>query len=115
MQTKISLFRLLPNRSIPAILAVLLYVLPSLVQDAHRLMGHQEILVLIHADAGQNIHKHIENCPVCVFEFYSVDEINSTVSTQIINTGKSIFKINSGDQLSTKVFDYSQLRAPPVS
>jgi len=115
MNTKFSLFRSIRNTSIPAIIAVLLYVLPSLVQDVHRILGHQEIPVSVRATAEKNIHKLIENCPVCVFEFYSVDEVNTTVFTAVSISGKSIFKIHSGDQLSTKVFDYSQLRAPPVS
>ena len=108
-------FSSIRNKSIPVIFAVLLYLLPNLFQDGHRIFAHHKNTFSLQVSGDKNIHTYIEKCPVCVFEFYSVDEVKTNIFAAILATSNSIFNLNVSHQLSLKVFDYSQLRAPPVS
>ena len=108
-------FKFLRSKSLPVIAAVLLYLLPNLVQDVHRVFGHSNIFYSTQASTGKNIHQSFEKCTVCVFEFYSVDEIHAPVFNVLLAICNTVFTDNISHQLTSKVFDYSQLRAPPVS
>jgi len=110
-----SMLRSIRNKSIPAIAAVLLYVLPNLLQDLHRFTGHHEHSYSIHAFAGQQIHHLVDKCPVCIYEFYSADETKYNFYAVVLPAGNFVFCENTSHQLPFKVFDFSRLRAPPVS
>lgn len=103
------------NKTLPVIAAVLLYVMPNLVQDVHRVFGHYGHTFPYQLTEGKNIHSTLEKCPVCVFEFYSIEDTLPSVYTILLATSHSFFKADETHQLTSKVFDYSQLRAPPVS
>jgi len=108
-------FKFVRSKSLPVIAAVLLYLLPNLVQDVHRVFGHHNVSHYTQATTAKSIHHPAEKCPVCVFEFYSVDEAPASIFTVLLVTCNTVFTYNINHQLTSKVFDYSQLRAPPVS
>ena len=107
-------FKFVRSKSLPVIAAVLLYLLPNLVQDVHRVFGHHNISHFTQATTAKSIHQTTEKCPVCVFEFYSVQEAPAPIFNVLLATCNPIFRVNDSHQLTSKVFDYSQLRAPPV-
>jgi hypothetical protein len=107
--------RTVRNKTIPVILALLLYVLPNMVQDVHRVFGHYHLTVFAYSSSGNNIQQCVDKCPVCHFEFCAVDEIKTDIFAVVVATSNVIFKFTGSHQLSHKVFDYSQLRAPPAS
>lgn len=106
---------LIRKKTWPVILAVLLYLLPNLVQDAHRLFGHLGHSFTPLASESKSIQSTVEKCPVCVFEFYSVDDAPIQVFKVLVANTILVFNAFETHQLTSKVFDYSQLRAPPVS
>ena len=105
----------LRKKTLPVIAALLLYVLPNIVQDVHRLFGHSHISYSKQLTLVTSIHSSVENCLVCHFEFYTADETPATVRTVILATCNTFLSADVNHQFSSKVFDYSQLRAPPVS
>jgi len=109
------LFRPVRSKAIPAIIAVLLYILPNLVQDAHRLIGHHDVVHSIASGKGLNIQQQADECPICVFGFYTIDEIPFEYCSAVLSSATIKYSVNSNHQIALKIFDYSQLRAPPVS
>ncbi len=103
------------KKSLPVIAALLLYVLPNIVQDVHRLFGHYHISYSTQSITDTGIHHCVENCPVCHFEFYTTDETPATARTVVSATCNTFLSAEASHQLTAKVFDYSQLRAPPVA
>lgn len=57
-------------------LALMLYFVPNLVQDIHRVFGHSGEHNPSHAYSGTNIHNFYERCPICVFEFSMAEDID---------------------------------------
>lgn len=108
-------FRSVRSKAIPAILAVLLYVLPSLVQEVHRLIGHHDNAHSVFFGKESGFQQQTDKCPICVFEFYTLDEIPLEYYSAVFSSSTIKFSINSNHQIALKIFDYFQLRAPPVS
>jgi hypothetical protein len=54
-------------------LALMLYFGPNLLQDIHRVYGHDH--QHFPRTIGTQIYTYSTQCPVCVFEFTSVDDI----------------------------------------
>jgi len=96
-------------------MALLFYLGPNMVQDVHRVFGHHHHHHC-ESQSGTTIHRvHGEKCSVCVFEFNVVNEAPASIFTVLLATCNTVFTHNINHQLTSKVFDYSQLRAPPVS
>jgi hypothetical protein len=103
------------NSAIAAIFAALLYILPNLVQDLHRILSHHEISFSLRDYTRQSVNHQDEKCPVCIFEFNSADEIKIEFYPAVLSSSNFTYCENDGNQFALKVFNYSQLRAPPVS
>ncbi len=103
------------HKSIIAVAAVMFYLLPNLLHDVHRIYGHTYSDHTFEADAEKNVHQYSEKCLVCVYAFYSSDEIPAVFFTVSPVSCNFIFFDNTSCQTSIKVFDFSRLRAPPVS
>jgi len=99
--------------ALSSVLAMLLYLVPNLVQDVHRVWGHQEHQRTINSDLNPQLESQYANCPVCVFEFNVVDEIDTFVYIPILSIQTVFFVENSEDQIQKKAFHYYNLRAPP--
>lgn len=103
-----------PKRHIAlsAVLAMLLYLVPNLVQDVHRVWGHHEHHT-INFDSNSQLEDQYADCPICIFEFNVVDEIDTFVYIPILLTQTIIFVENRADLIQNKTFYYYNLRAPP--
>jgi len=108
-------FMIKPKRHIAltSVLAMLLYLGPNMVQDIHRVWGHHEHHHTINSDKNPQLESQYADCPICVFEFNVVDEIDTFVYIPILSTQTIIFVENRADQIQNKAFHYYNLRAPP--
>jgi hypothetical protein len=96
-----------------ALLAVLLYLIPNLVQDIHRVYGQHEFFVENGSQTGKQIHNHFEKCNICIFEFYVTDGIANPFIAQIQQTPSLLLIEKQDNQIQNSTFHYYNLRAPP--
>lgn len=96
-----------------AVLAMLLYLVPNLVQDIHRVWGHHQHQNNFSSNAGIQLHSHYDKCAVCVFEFNVVDELPDFVFDAVLHKVISLYVANQDHQIQNTVFNYYNLRAPP--
>lgn len=104
-----------PNRQLAfsAVMAVLLYLVPNMVQDVHRVWGHHDHTVSFQAHSITQFQNHTEKCPICFFEFNVIDELNTFVYVPVVQTAVSLFADECDSQIQNKTFNYYNLRAPP--
>jgi hypothetical protein len=95
------------------LLVVLLYLVPNLVQDIHRVFGQHENFVEHNSKYGNQIHLHHEKCLICVFEFNVVDQDLIPVFASIQQNVSLLLTSGKENQLQNKAFHYYNLRAPP--
>lgn len=105
----------IPKRRIAflPVVAVLLYFVPNLVQDIHRVLGHPDFLVKSTSQSGIQLYSQSDKCPVCVFEFNVVDQLENTVYIPSLNIESFLFTPKQEDQIQNTTFDYYNLRGPP--
>ncbi len=96
-----------------SLLALLLYFVPNLVQNIHRVSGHEESGSVNHALAGTQVHGYHAICAVCVFEFYAVDEVKKIIPVPVPGTESTLLAVKPEDQVQNIAFHYCHLRAPP--
>ena len=99
--------------ALSSLVAVLLYLIPNLVQDIHRVFGQHEYYVQSNSDNGKQIHLHYEKCTICVFEFNVVDDVVNPVVSNIQQTISVLLTAKQENQIHNKAFYYYNLRAPP--
>jgi len=96
-----------------SVLALFIYLVPNLVQDVHRIWGHQANQQIFSSNTGIQLHSHYDKCDVCVFEFNVVEEASASVYVPVLQTVISLFVENREQQFQNKAFHYYNLRAPP--
>lgn len=96
-----------------SVLLLLLYLGPNLVQDVHRIVGHQIHFGEIHNQPGILLFSQREECAVCVFEFNIVDESKTFVFVPVFNAEKFRIETLTKSQIHTIYFSYYNLRGPP--
>jgi hypothetical protein len=99
--------------ALSSLLAVLLYLMPNLVQDIHRVFGKHEYHVETISQTGNQIHIQYEKCSICVFEFNVADDIVNPVFLPLQNTVPFLLSSKQENQIQNKAFYYYNLRAPP--
>jgi hypothetical protein len=99
--------------ALSSVLVLLLYLVPNLVQDVHRVWGHHDHSVSFQSRSIVQFQNHSEKCPICFFEFNVVDEINAFVYIPVLPTTVSMFVDQFVNQVQNKTFHYYNLRAPP--
>ena len=99
--------------ALSSVLAILLYLVPNLVQDVHRVWGHHEQHILYQNYSGNQFHNQPEKCPVCVFEFNVLDETATFAHVPFPLTLVSSLVDSCDSQIQNKAFHYYNLRAPP--
>lgn len=114
MRVFLSFIERLQKKAVFALIGLGLYLVPGLVQDAHRL-GHEPFNSVYHQLNGPQANPATEKCPVCKYEFCSADEIQDVFYAVVLSAHNAIYNINIYNQLTARVFDHLQLRAPPVS
>jgi len=102
------------RQTIAAIIALLLYVIPGLVQDVHRLEHIQGNASPIES-SGEQISLSSEKCPICKYEFCPVSEQQNNSLLPVIFAGEPIFISSIHNQLAAPVFNHFRLRGPPIS
>lgn len=98
-----------------SVLALCLFLVPNLVQDFHRISGHQTRFVVKHAFSGLQVSSSVEKCPVCVFEFNIVEEITNFVYIPVLKVEAFVQATLHENQFQYEAFHYYNLRAPPVA
>ena len=96
-----------------SVLALLIYLLPNLVQDIHRVSGNHEIYKDYSAIPGEQLHLVSDKCAVCVFEFNVVSGIENFVYVSLQQTQRFLLNTKQEHQVSEAVFYYYQLMEPP--
>jgi len=96
-----------------AVMAMLLYLLPNMAQDIHRVLGHHEIHTETISPKSLHFLTHFEKCAVCAFEFNIVDENPCLLYVPMIQTENLIYSVKPENQLQNNAFHYYNLRAPP--
>jgi hypothetical protein len=96
-----------------ALIAILIYFVPNLVQDIHRVLGHHEVHQQLNTHKESQFQNQTAKCPVCVFEFNVVDEIADFIYSPLVFSQKTLFAEKSENQIQNKAFHYYNLRAPP--
>jgi len=96
-----------------SLLAMLLYLVPNLVQDAHRIWGHDKHQFEIHDLPGYQFVNQSEKCPVCIFEFNVTEDIQHIVFEPLLKSNAVLFIGKQYNQAQKKTFSYHNLRAPP--
>jgi hypothetical protein len=96
-----------------ALFALLIYFVPNMVQDIHRVWGHHEVHQQLNTKAGTQFQNQESQCPVCVFEFNIVDEIVNFIYVPQVFSQPTLFAAKSENQIQNKAFHYYNLRAPP--
>jgi hypothetical protein len=99
--------------ALSSFLVMLLYLVPNMVQDIHRIGGHQIHFGESHQQPGIQLYSQQEECPVCVFEFNVVDQLKNTVYIPYLRTESFVFTSNREDQFQKITFQYHNLRGPP--
>ena len=96
-----------------ALLVLLVYFVPNVFQDFHRVFGHKHsVFHEIPTDLGIN-HQE-EKCLICVFEFNIPDAPLKDYSSLKAYQPESSFFIQFDNQLTEFNFLYFNLRAPPT-
>jgi len=91
---------------------MLLYLVPNMVQDVHRVWGNHEH-ISFHTNSDTQIHNQVAKCPVCVFELNVVDKTESFAYLPFLKPEISFFIDKCESQIQNKAFQYYNLRAPP--
>lgn len=99
--------------ALSSVLAMLLYLVPNLVQDIHRIWGHEEHQFKIHNLSGHQFVSQSEKCPVCIFEFNVTEDIQHFVFVPLLQSNAVLFIEKQQNQTQKKTFCYYNLRAPP--
>ena len=95
------------------VVAVLLFLVPNLVQDLHRVLGHPYFHAEGIAQSGIQLQCKADICPACVFEFNVVDQSENTVYIPSLKTESFLFNPKQDDQIQNNTFEYYNLRGPP--
>jgi hypothetical protein len=98
-----------------SILAILLYLVPNMVQDVHRVLGHHEHHITSPKYSDTQIQNQAEKCPICVFEFNVIEKAESFAYFPFLKSESSIFRDKCESQIQNKAFHYYNLRAPPLA
>lgn len=96
-----------------SVLALLLYLVPNMVQDVHRVWGHHEQHITFQAITDTQFQNQVAKCPVCVFEYNIVDKIESFAYLPFLQSEISFFINKCDSQTQKKALHYYNLRAPP--
>ncbi len=96
------------------VIAMLLYLVPNLIQDIHRVWGHPESQFGNSVQSGIQMHCQADKCPVCVFEFNVIDQLENTVYISFLRTEPIILSTKQEDQFYVNTFHYYNLRGPPI-
>jgi len=93
--------------------AVLIYFVPNLVQDIHRVWEHHEVYQLHNTRAGSQFQNQSAKCQVCVFEFNIVDEVANFIYVPLVFSQSAPLAEKSVNQIRNTTFQSYNLRAPP--
>lgn len=96
-----------------SVLALLIYLVPNLVQDIHRISGEHQQSTSTDFSGRLQWHTYNEKCLVCVFEFNVIDELTDSIFVPLVQPKISLLTENRRDQLYNSAFHYYNLRAPP--
>ena len=96
-----------------SVLAMFLYLVPNLVQDTHRISGHQTRFAESPVLPGIQLSQSKEKCPICVFEFNIVEGIVNFAYIPVIKVETFVLAVFQENQIQNKIFHYYDLRAPP--
>lgn len=99
--------------ALASVVAMLLYLGPNLVQDVHRIFGHQIQYSEIQNQSGIQLYSQNEKCAVCVFEFNIVEVSKPLVFVPVLNIEKFILESLTENQIQNKCFGHYYLRGPP--
>lgn len=99
--------------ALASLLAVLLYLIPNLVQDIHRVFGHHGHHSEKSTRPGKQIHESSEKCTICTFEFTVFDEIEHPLFAHVHQTVSLLLGADLENQVHNEAFYYCNLRAPP--
>jgi len=102
-----------PKRTLIAAIALVLYAIPGLIQDVHRLEHMPGKADFIKSSFDQ-FNLPSEKCPICKYEFCPVNEPLSNSVLPSIPASGSVFIASTGNQIPDPVFSHLRLRAPPV-
>ena len=96
-----------------SVLAMFLYLVPNLVQDIHRIYGHQTQFAESTVLPGLQYSRSNEKCPVCVFEFNIVEETTNFLYVPVLKVETFLQEVFQENQIQNIIFHYYDLRAPP--
>lgn len=94
-------------------LALMLYFVPNLVQDIHRVFGHIGEQNPSHAYSGTYIHNFYERCPICVFEFSMAEDINIGIIKLKTGSNRQDHSTKAEHQIFDSFRNTIRSRAPP--
>lgn len=98
-----------------SLLALLLYLVPNLVQDVHRIWGHNDNNHVIDFHQDIQINRQSEDCAACVYEFNLADDIISYPYIPVLESVTCVLVLRHDSQIQNKTFSYYNLRAPPLT
>lgn len=99
--------------ALASVLSLLLYLGPNLVQDVHRMVGHQIHFGEFHNQNGLQLSLQKEVCSVCVFEFNIVESGKTFAFVPVIHIEPFILETITENQIHKIFFSYHNLRGPP--
>jgi hypothetical protein len=99
--------------ALSAVFAALIYFVPNLVQDFHLAFGNHEVQQQLFNQTGLQFQNQSSKCPVCIFEFYFVDQLKNTIYNPFLKSEPFLFTSKQKDQIQNATFHYYNLRAPP--
>ena len=97
-------------------LVLILYFVPNLVQDLHRIFDHHDLKQYFGCAAPGRfvLHSTHEKCSVCAFEFNVVEKQENLFYTPVLPVMITLFTENTGNHIPDRSFHYYNLRAPPI-
>jgi len=102
------------NITAASFLALMLYFVPNLVQDIHRVFGHIDEHNLSVVYSGTSIHRFYETCPVCVFEFSMAEDVDIGIEKVTTDNNRPDRSAKAEHQVCDSYSSYNRSRAPPV-
>ena len=91
----------------------MLYFVPNVVQDIHRVFGHIGEHTILIVYSGASIHRLYEICPLCVFEFSMAEDIDSGIEKLTIDSSRPDCSTKAEHQVCDSYSSYIRSRAPP--
>jgi len=100
---------------ISSVLILMLYFLPNLMQDAHRMFGHQNRIQYLSCSVsdGLTVFGTSEKCNVCMFEFNFTEKPDNRIYTPFLLIQPAVFVETIGNYPPARSFPDYNLRAPP--